>query len=68
VETFPGLREYLVARFGARAAAARVTPLASRPGAVKEGGYGVPQLVTFPREGGGTTVRCWLPDREGAPD
>lgn len=45
-ERFPGLRDYLAARFGADAGLARIEPLATTPGA-KGGGYGVPQLVSW---------------------
>jgi aminoglycoside phosphotransferase (APT) family kinase protein len=41
---FPGLRDYLAAKFGPDAEFARIVPLATTPGA-KGGGYGVPQLV-----------------------
>jgi aminoglycoside phosphotransferase (APT) family kinase protein len=43
-QRFPGLREYLAAKFGSDAGFARIEPLATTPGA-KGGGYGVPQLV-----------------------
>lgn len=50
-ERFPGLREYLAARFGPEAGLARIEPLATTPG-VKGGGYGVPQLVSWRSSGG----------------
>ena len=43
---FPGLRDYLAAKFGPDAGFARIEPLATTPGA-KGGGYGVPQLVRW---------------------
>jgi hypothetical protein len=45
-EPFAGLREYLAGRFGPDARLARIEPLATTPG-VKEGGYGVPQLLRW---------------------
>src|SRR5512143_4092779 len=45
-DRFPGLREYLAAKFGPAAGLARIDPLATAPGA-KGGGYGVPQLVRW---------------------
>jgi aminoglycoside phosphotransferase (APT) family kinase protein len=45
-ERFPGLRDYLAAKFGPDAASASVEPLAFTPGA-KGGGYGVPQIVRW---------------------
>ena len=50
-DPFPGLREYLRARFGPEAGAAIIEPLAIRAGGIKEGGYGVPYLVTWPTAG-----------------
>jgi hypothetical protein len=52
VEPFPGIREYLLARFGPDAAAATLEPLAIRAGGVKQGGYGVPYLVSWPTGSG----------------
>lgn len=46
-ELFPGLRSYLIERFGPEAGAARIEPFASRPGAIKEGGYGVPYRIRW---------------------
>jgi len=50
-EVFAGLREYLAARFGPDAGAARLDPLVVPGGGVKEGGYGVPYLVRWTEEG-----------------
>jgi aminoglycoside phosphotransferase (APT) family kinase protein len=50
-EAFPGLREYLAARFGADAADARLEPFATPAGGVKEGGYGVPHLIRWNERG-----------------
>ncbi|MEX1244458.1 MAG: aminoglycoside phosphotransferase family protein [Thermoanaerobaculia bacterium] len=46
-DPFPGIRDYLRARFGPDAGAATVEPLAIKAGGVKEGGYGVPYLVSW---------------------
>jgi aminoglycoside phosphotransferase (APT) family kinase protein len=51
-DPFPGLRDYLRARFGPDAGAAIIEPLAVRSGGIKEGGYGVPHLVSWPTAGG----------------
>jgi hypothetical protein len=47
VDAFPGIREYLGARFGPAALSATLEPLAVRARGVKEGGYGIPYLVTW---------------------
>lgn len=51
-EPFPGIRDYLRARFGPDARAATLEPLAIRAGGVKEGGYGLPYLVSWPTRSG----------------
>ena len=56
VEPFPGIREFLVARFGPDAGVATLEPLAIRAGGVKEGGYGVPYLVRWPTGNGHTRL------------
>ena len=54
---FPGLREYLVGRFGPEAGEASLEPLNAPAKGVKEGGYGVPYLVRWNgREGVRTLV------------
>ncbi len=50
-ETFPGLHDYLTARFGRAAAFARIEPLPRGPGGAKRGGYGVPHLVRWDSDG-----------------
>jgi hypothetical protein len=51
-DLFPGLRSYLVGRFGPEAQAAVLEALATKAGAIKEGGYGVPYLVRWPAADG----------------
>lgn len=46
-DPFPGIREYLRTRFGPEAGASTIAPLAIRAGGLKEGGYGVPYLITW---------------------
>lgn len=46
-ELFPGFHEYLRERFGPEAESATLEPFPARPDGVKEGGYGVPYVVTW---------------------
>ena len=49
---FPGLREYLIERFGREAGGASIEPLAPKAAGIKEGGYGVPHRVRWSDAGG----------------
>ncbi len=51
-DLFPGLRDYLAARFGPEAGNARVEPLAVKAGGIKEGGYGVPHMIRWEEAAG----------------
>jgi streptomycin 6-kinase len=55
-ELLPGLREYLVGRFGPEARQARVAPLEGKASGVKEGGYGVPYRVSWQAQGRSRTL------------
>jgi len=72
-DRFPGLRDYLRTRFGPDAGAATIEPLGIRGGGIKEGGYGVPHLVSWPARGARArlvleTVRPGGFGHEGRPD
>jgi aminoglycoside phosphotransferase (APT) family kinase protein len=54
-DRFPGLREYLVGRFGSEAREAVIEPLAAPTTGGKEGGYGIPHLLRW-RDAAGPRV------------
>lgn len=55
-DLFPGLRDYLVDRFGREAGSAALQPLLIKSGGIKEGGYGVPYLVRWSTPAGPRTL------------
>ncbi len=53
---FPGIRDYLAARFGPEARDAIVEPLVGKASGIKEGGYGIPYRVRWRSAAGPRTL------------